>query len=546
MAVVTTAATCLSLASCAPPERGDGRDTGVEPASGEFVDGGTVEYGHEQEPPCAHGGWVQNGYLARQYLDSLVSLDDEDRPVPWLAESWDVSDDRLSYTFHLKPDVHFTDGTVLDAEAVKTNFDLYLGRPDPATANSTVLAYIGEYVETTEALDDLTFRLTLDRPYEPLLPVLSQGYFGIQSPTALARGAEANCENPVGSGPFILQRWDRNRSITFVRNPDYNSAPANARHQGPAYVDEVRWKFLKDPVLRYGSLTSGSSDVIYNVPPVDWADATRRFQTSRYITGGRPNAIIPNASTAPFDDPRVRQALAYSADRRKAVETAFLGVVPYNPNGALSQSTPDHDPTAGDQGHDPAKAAGLLDEAGWTGRDDDGVRTKDGRRLSARVVYAADSVVGPEGAAVLQDVAEQARDAGFDLQLIPVNRADWQGGRYSTADSYEAYVGYWTSPTPGLLHINWRQRLEDSPNPQNTAFLNDPQLQEVIEQANSEPDPATRSRLYSQAQQVIGDEASAIGLYTQTTSLAASPELHDVWTEKSQGEPVFHDARFVK
>lgn len=61
MAVVTTAATCLSLASCAPPERGDGRDTGVEPASGEFVDGGTVEYGHEQEPPCAHGGWVQNG-----------------------------------------------------------------------------------------------------------------------------------------------------------------------------------------------------------------------------------------------------------------------------------------------------------------------------------------------------------------------------------------------------------------------------------------------------------------------------------------------------
>lgn len=531
------------LAACAAPQPGDGGSPGVSPAAGEYRIGGTIDYGHEQEPPCIHGGWVQNAYLARQYLDNLVSLDDDGTPVPWLATSWDISPDRTTYTFHLKPGVEFTDGTVLDAAAVKKNLDLYLDKEKP---NGTVDAYLGTYYESGEVIDDLTYRLHLEKPYEPLLTVLSQGYFGIQSPTALDRGPEINCRQPVGSGPFKIESWERNKQITFVRNDDYTSPPANAKNQGPAYVERINWKFLKDPVLRYGSLTSGSSDVIYDVPPIDWNDATSRFQTSQYVTPGRPNAITLNTSRAPFDDERVRQALAYSSDRRKAVETAFLGVVPYNANGALSQTTPDYDPAVGAQGHDPEKADSLLDEAGWTGRDPDGTRTKDGARLTARVVYPADAIIGAEGAAVLQTVAEQAKETGFDLRLVPATQSDYFGGRYADADTYEAIAGYWTSPTPGLLLINWRQRLPDSPNPYNAAFYNDPGLQSTIERANSSPDPAERARLYSEAQRTIGDSALAIGLYTQTTSLAVSPKLHDVWAEKSQGEPVFSDARFVE
>ena len=533
----------MLLAACSGPERGDGRATGVAAEAGEYLRGGTIEYGHEQEPPCIHGGWVQNAYLARQYLDNLVSLADDGTVVPWLATRWETSPDRRTYTFHLKPGVKFTDGTPLDAAAVKTNFERYL---DPKTPNGTVLAYIGEYYESGEVVDPLTYRLHLKSPYEPLLTVLTQGYFGIQSPTALDRGPSVNCARPVGSGPFIIERWDRNRSITFVRNPHYDSAPANARHQGPAYVDKVIWKFLKDPVLRYGSLTSGSSDVIYNVPAINWTAATKRFQTSQYVTAGRPNALTLNVSHAPFDDVRVRRALAFAADRRKAVDTAYLGVVPYNPNGALSRSTPDYDPRAGDYPHDPTRAAALLDEAGWTGRDSDGVRTKDGRRLTPRIVYPAGAIIGAEGAAVLQTVVAQAREVGFDLVLDPATQSAYFGGQYSAPGTYEAYAGYWTSPTPGLLYINWRQRLPDSPNPNNTAFYNDSGLQKIIEAANGSTDPARRSDLYRRAQRIIGDDALSIGLYTQTTSIAASPKLHGVWIEKSQGEPVFADARFVR
>ena len=536
-------AACVALAACGRPETGDGSARGVAASPGTFVSGGVIEYGHEQEPPCVHGGWVQNAYLARQYLDNLVSLDDAGKPVPWLATSWDISPDRRTYTFHLKPGVKFTDGTDLDAAAIKTNINAYL---DPENPNGTIVSYIGQYFASDEAVDSLTYRLHLKQPYTPLLTVLSQGYFGIQSPTALARGAKANCSQPVGSGPFAIERWDRNRSITFVRNDNYTSWPSNARHQGPAYVDKVVWKFLKDPVLRYGSLTSGSSDVIYNVPAINWADATRRFQTKQYITPGRPNAITLNVAHAPFDDVRVRKALAYSADRKKSVDTAYLGVVPYNANGALSQSTPDYDPTAGDYPHDPARADQLLDAAGWTQRDANGIREKNGVKLTARVVYPADAIIGPEGAGILQDVAAQAREVGFDLQLVPATQSAYFGGNYAKADTYDAYVGYWTSPTPGLLYINWRQRLTDNPNPYNTAFYNDPHLQGLIEQANSSADPAQSTALYSDAQRLIGDRALAIGLYTQTTSLASSPKLHDVWIEKSQGEPVFADARFVR
>ncbi|GAC67140.1 ABC transporter substrate-binding protein [Gordonia soli] len=532
------------VAGCgARPETGDGRSTGVAPTPGTYVAGGTIEYGHEQEPPCAHGGWVQNAYLARQYLDNLVSLDDEGKAVPWLARSWEISPDRRTYTFHLKPGVKFTDGTDLDAEAVKKNFDAYLTSASP---NGTAVAYIGQYYSHGEVIDANTYALHLKSPYTPLLTVLTQGYFGIQSPTALARGPKANCSAPVGSGPFILQRWDRNRSITFVRNPNYSSPPANAKNRGPAYVDKVVWKFLKDPVLRYGSLTSGSSDVIYNVPAINWASATREYQTRQYVTPGRPNAITLNAAHAPFDDVRVRQAFATAADRKRAVETAYLGVVPYNGNGALSQSTPDYDSGAGDYPYDPKRAAALLDAAGWTGRDTDGIRTRDGRRLTARVVYAADAIIGPEGAAILQNVAYQARQVGFDIRLTPATQSEYFGGNYAKADTYDAYVGYWTSPIPGLLYINWRQRLDDNPNPHNTAYYNDPTLQSTIEQANASENPDEQRALYGRAQRLIGDKALSVGLYTQTTSIASRPDLHDVWIEKSQGEPVFSDARFVR
>ncbi|MFE3279941.1 ABC transporter substrate-binding protein [Nocardia sp. NPDC059239] len=541
MLAATALVVLLAAVGCAHPRTGDGGSTGAAAAAGLPVDGGVIEYGHEQEPPCANGGWIHNAYLDRQFLDSLVSLADDGTIVPWLATSWDISPDRRIYTFHLRHDVKFTDGTRLDAAAVKYNFDYNLA---PATENGSVTGYLGPYFASGQVVDDFTYRLELKSPYEPLLTVVSQPWFGIQSPTALARGPEVNCTAPVGSGPFILQKWERNKAITFVRNPDYNSAPANARHQGPAYAEKLIWKFLKDPVLRYGSLTSGSSDVIYDVPAVNWADASEKFQLRQFVIGGRPNTVTLNVTHAPFDDVRVRQAFMYSADRRAAVQGAFLGAVPYTASGALSPATTDYESALADAYHyDPARANTLLDQAGWTVRDSHGIRVKNGVPLQVSLVYPAGAVVGPEGEAVLQDLAAQARQVGFDVRLVPVTQSEWFGGKYSTPEAYNATLAYWVSPTAALLSIPWGG---PDPNPSNIAFYTDPQLQHDIERGNAATDPAERHAAYTAAQRIVSDQAVAVGLYAQTTSLAMTPRLHDVWLDKTLGTPVFADARFVR
>ena len=507
--------------------------------------GGTIEYGHQQEPPCISGGWVEQAYISRQTLESLVAQDKGGKIVPWLATSWKVSTDQKTWTFHLKPGVKFTDGTPLDADAVKANFETWL---NPKTINGTVAAYIGEYYQSSRAVDAHTFELELKKPYSPLLSAISQGYFGLHSPKGIARGAAAECTDPIGTGPFIIQKWSRGQNVTFVRNPDYNSAPANAKHQGPAYADKLVWKFLKEPAVRYGSLTSGQSQVIYDVPSVDWDAAKAKYQVLRYLTPGRPVTLTLNVTHAPFDDVRVRQALAYALDRKAAVKSAFGGASEYNGNPALSQSTPDYDPALADAyTYQPDKANALLDAAGWTGRGKDGVRTKDGKELTATITDGAGSIINNDGATLLQTLQQQAKQVGFRWQLKPLTQTQLFGGEYAAPDKYNATPGYWTSPTAGVLYIVWRQNLKDRPNGANNAYYNNPELEETIGAANSTLDPAEQKALYFKAQKIVSDQAVAIGLYTRTSSLAIdTSKLRDVWLEDSQGEPVFSDAYLVK
>lgn len=513
-------------------------------ASTRPVEGGTISYGHEQEPPCLTGGWVQQAYISRQFLDSLVSQVGEGEIVPWLATSWSVSKDQRTWTFKLREGVRFHDGTPLDASAVAYNFDYWL---NPRTANGTVAAYIGEYYAGSRAVDDHTFQLNLTKPYSPLLSALSQAYFGIQSPTALKRGVEVNCEQPVGSGPFVVKRWNRGQDVVLERNPDYASAPANAKHQGPAYVDGIDWKFLKEPTVRYGSLGSGQSDVVYDIPTVDWEDAKARYEVQQYITPGTPVRLALNTVRGPFADADVRRAFGYATDRRSAVESAFAGVIPYNGNGALSQSTPGYDASLADAyPHDQARASRLLDAAGWTERNADGIRVKDGEPLHVTLAYPSGAIITSEGATLLQSIQQQAKEAGFDVELLPATQSEVFAGKFSTPQAYDAWPAYWTSPTAGVLYIVWRQNLAKRPNFNNGSFYNDPELEQTIAAANSTLDKGEQDALYARAQQIIVDQAAVLGLYTQTTSLAIDKHLRDVWLEDSQGEPVFSDAHFVR
>lgn len=542
-AALTTALALTACGGSSTTTNASATDDGAAPAKP--TRGGTIEYAHQQEPPCISGGWVEQAYISRQTLESLTSQVEGGKIVPWLADSWTVSKDQKIYTFEIKEGVKFTDGDPLDAEAVKANFEYWL---DPKTINGTVAAYIGEYYASSSAVDAQTFRLKLKKPYSPLLSALAQGYFGLHSPSSLKQPAEVQCVKPVGTGPFVIEKWNRGRNVEFVRNEGYTSPPSNAKNKGPAYAARLNWKFVKEPAGRWGSLTSGQSDVIYDIPSVNWQEAKAKYEVERYLTPGRPQTLSLNVTHAPFDDVKVRQALAYSLDREAAVKNAFGESADYNGNGSLSKTTPGYDASlANAYTYDPAKANALLDEAGWTAKNGDGIRTKNGKPLTARVQYGAGSIINADGATLLQSLQEQAKQVGIQLELKPLTLTQLFGGAFSAADKYEAQPGYWTSPTAGVLYIVWRQDLKDRPNGNNTSKYNDPVLEKTIGDANSTLDPKEQQALYSKAQKIISDQAVAIGLYTRTSSLAIDKsKLRDVWLEASQGEPVFSDAYLVK
>jgi peptide/nickel transport system substrate-binding protein len=506
--------------------------------------GGTIKYSHEQEPPClGTGGWVQEAFLQRQMSDSLVAQTKDGKIVPWLATSWSTSPDHLVWTFHLKPGVKFTNGEPLTAAAVAKNFYFWT---NPKTVNGDISAYWGPYFKSAKAIDDLTFQLTLTQPYSPLLSALSQGYDGILAPETVAGGLETACNEPIGTGPFIFQNWTRGQNITFVRNPDYNSAPANALHQGPAYADKLVWSFVSDPTTRYGSLTTGEANAIYDVPAPDWQTAQESYEVQQYITPGRPVALELNTVKGPFTDRKVREAFAYGADRKAAVESAFNGKVPFEGNGAISVSTPDYNAAMAETWpYNAQKAEKLLDEAGWT-RAESGVRSKGGKQLNVRLVYGAGPFVTPEGATVLQDLQAQWEEVGFNVELTPLSFTQFFTPQYATPDGYDANFTYWSSPTPGVLLIDWKPwNSTKEPNGSNLSFYNNAKLVRLIEAGNSSFDPAVQKKNYYAAQEIVTKEqAAVVGVYEQETSLAVEHNLHDVWLNAAQGEPVFSDAYF--
>ena len=507
-----------------------------------IVQGGTIVYGHEQEPPCLYGGWLQQAYIDRNILDSLVTETYSGAIEPWLATSWTVSGNGLIYTFHLKPGVKFTDGTPLNAAAVAYNINYWQNG-----GNSTAQVSMDPYYKSAKALGATTVQVTLNQPYLPLLTMLSQAYFGIQSPASLKRSQEAQCDDPIGSGAFYVKQWVHGQEVILLRNPDYTSWPATALHKGPAIVNEVIWKFLSDPVERYESLVTGETNVIYDVPTVDWQNAKANFQVTQYITPGKPVSIYLNTSEGIFTDVRVRQAFAYGADREADVEAAFHGVIPYEGNPSVSRATPGYDAAIADAyPYDPAKANQLLNEAGWTGRDAAGYRTKDGKELDVRFPYPSGSVITSEGTSLLEILQQQWKQVGFNVQLIPETQAQTFAGDYSTPNSYDAQPWYWTSPSAAILWIVWRPSTKSDPNYSNSSFYNNNTLSTIIQDGNTAATTASADQYYAQAQAIIQDQAAAVGLYDQTMSIAVAKNLHDVWLEASQGEPVFEDAYFTK
>jgi len=490
----------------------------ADEASGEAtpVEGGTLTYATgDAEPTCLDphvGGNYPQALVSTQYAESLVSKDDDGQIVPWLADSWTEADDGLSWTFELKPGVTFTDGTPFDAAAVAANVAHV---QDPATLSSTGYLALAK-VTGVEAVDDLTARIDLSAPDSALLESLTQPWLAMESPEALTRPQEVNCESPVGTGPFVVESWTKQQQVELSRNDDYSSPPADAAHTGPAHLEEVVWRFIPDSAARYAALQAGQVDVIDNAQP-DTLVAAAKDDAISEIDAPRPgasNRLELNSGKAPFDDERVREAFIRGVDVDDAIDSLFFGTAErsYSP---LSSAEPlaFSDPSLFEVDAD--AAGDLLDEAGWTSRDSDGYRTKDGTRLSLTFPVSTNQSI-PAEQSLFEQIQAGAKTLGFEVVLQPLDLSSWYGALGS--NDYDLVSAPYTKVGPDVLRILF-DTAGITPAPSgyfaNHAQLSDPALDDLLTRASQTSDADERADLYQQAQEIVLESYTVLPLYDQ-------------------------------
>ncbi|MEM3484634.1 MAG: ABC transporter substrate-binding protein [Candidatus Methanomethyliaceae archaeon] len=329
--------------------------------------------------------FTQSMWMINMFTDTLVRMGPDGKIYPGLAESWEMLEQGRVWVFHLRPGVKFHDGTPWNAGALIENFKRVLA---PETRSLRFVDKLQGLVRM-EALDELTVRLTFDRPVPGFLIAISEPICGFLSPTAFNNpNIKTSPEKLKGTGPWILVNELYQQRVVFQKNPEYNWGPAFAAHQGPAFIDEVIWRFIPEDETRLAALLTGEVDVIDEVAPaqVDNVKLNPQFYVLIYVKPGVAQVYHLNASLPPTDELAVRQAINYAIDQKAISDVIFRGTRP-PAYGLFMPSSPYYNPEVELMyAYSPEKAKDLLEAAGWIDVDGDGIREKEGRKLTINFI----------------------------------------------------------------------------------------------------------------------------------------------------------------
>lgn len=396
----------LAVAACGGGSGGrDAGGGGAGQAGGQRLSVGFVAEPANLDFTSTEGAAIPQALLVNVY-EGLVKLDQEGRIRPLLAEKWEVSPDRRTYTFTLRRGVTFSSGAPFSADDVV--FSLNRVRTHWKLKIKSQL----DVVEKVEKKDDATAVVTLERPSNGFLYTLATRLGAMFSRTGVADLAS----KPVGTGPYVLGAWRRGDSIRLDANPRYWGAK-------PA-ITSVTLKYFKDATAMNNALLTGGIDVISSVQAPEslaqFAD-TSRFQTVEGTTNGEV-VLAMNNDRPPFDDKRVRQAVRHAIDHRALLETAWAG------RGRLIGSmVPPTDPwyedRTGDYPYDVARAKELL-----------GGRTY---RVAMRIPNL------PYAVAAAQVVKSQLAQVGIDAEIEPLEfPARWLDQVFTKADYHLSIINH--------------------------------------------------------------------------------------------------------
>lgn len=530
----------LGLAACSSSTAAPG----AEVSEADRVDGGELTIYHANitvlDPRQNHG------IVGRALADSLVDADpDTGEILPWLASAWEVDEDGLTYTFTLREGITFSDGTALDAAAVKTSLD----QSAQQVVDGEGWYYQGlfdDYVGA-EATDELELVVTFSRPNPSFLPTLATGQLAILAPSSFDLSYEQRDNGEfIGSGSFVLESYTPNEGIVLARREDYAWPSGAATHEGAPSIERVTISFVDEQSVRESALQAGETDLAQN-PTTQVADQLEAEGNGLIFRAqsGIPYSLVLNLTDPALQDIAVRRALSRAIDRQ-AIFEGVTGARQPASTSVLTPSTTGYADVSQHLVHDLDEANRLLDEAGWTAGDD-GIRVKDGRRLTFELILWWEP---QEVSDALQLLKEQVAGAGIEITVredIGGAGGSWRDGKSQlhlnnatrAAGELALYSQYTNDnfESASLIEgVDFGRPLDD--------FTESGGLSDLVTAQITEPDEEVRARLLAEAQEIIVRDALRIPLFDNINSesgfFASAPTVHGL-RSSTLSELVLHD-----
>lgn len=489
---------------------------------------GVFRYNAYWEPQHGNPILVGGEHYLEYMFDALFRMDADGNFVPRLAESWEISEDGLTYTFYLRQDVKWHDGEPFTANDVVFTINAIL---DPATETALRenLQVNGEDITCT-ALDDATVQFTLPQPYSPFIYKIP----GINIvPEHLLQGVDINTadfnQNPVGTGPF---KWDEHVAgdyITFSANDDF--------YLGKPGCKAVILRVVPDSAASVAALKAGELDMVESEEPPDheWA-AENGYADYWSMPGGIMYLWLNPGRIPAFGDVQVRQALSYALDR-EALSKVYNGSEPaYNvlsPYGATAQF---YNPDVTKYEYNVDKAKELLTQAGWTDTDGDGIVDKDGQNLSF-------TIIGQTGWKTAQDMLTviQAfyKEIGVDMQLQLLESSAFRSARFDPEVADASFTGSPSPVDPDDLRVVYQ-----SEGGRNTFGYVNERVDELFAQGMVEPNVELRKEIYSELQKLVVDDTPYIPTVYFSIGFLVSPKVTGLPADLRGVDPDYYQAYF--
>jgi len=439
-----------------------------------------------------------------QVNERLVARGNDMVIAPWLAESIEQPDD-LTWVFHLREGVTFSNGEEFTSQDVKFTFEETMN-PKWNANNAGVIADLTIDMDNIETPDDYTVIFHTMEPAPLMLEQLD--YFGIFSEKYFSEASDAEIsQQPVGTGPYVVTEWVKDDHITLERRDDYwGELPE---------IETIIIRPIPDAQTRLAELLAGNADIVLNISPddVEVVEATEGVHMAT-VQGGREMFIGINCDLEPFSDVRVRQALNYAANVEAILDNLLYGVAERMATGS---NYPIPSPVEA-YTYDPQKAADLLDEAGVLDSDGDGVREWNGEPLSIEIASSNGRYVKD---------AEIAQAVAGDLTAI---------GIPTEAKAYEWSVlsDMSMSDTLPPLHLHgfgsgfsgqFEHWFMTEDFPMETTHWNDPDFERIYAELKKTIDVDTRTAMIHELDQIAHDGAPWIFIYHQVDFYGVSDRV---------------------